>query len=129
MSAGLAASTVTPGSTAPDVSFTTPAMDACACAVAGTSSRHAKAANRRYPPMCPSLADVLTWQPVTVMFSADERWKAMHATTSNPRPATTAPVWDGRNLSGDPENWKTRRCQDLGARRESADEIQPAKDP
>src|SRR6185369_17293345 len=32
MSAGLAASTVTPGSTAPDVSLTTPAMDACAYA-------------------------------------------------------------------------------------------------
>ena len=30
MSAGLAASTVTPGNTAPDVSLTTPAMDACA---------------------------------------------------------------------------------------------------
>ena len=30
MSAGLEASTVTPGSTAPDVSFTTPVIDACA---------------------------------------------------------------------------------------------------
>src|SRR4249919_3195099 len=38
---GLAASTVTPGSTAPDVSFTTPAMDACAYAAAGTSTRDA----------------------------------------------------------------------------------------
>src|SRR5262245_818785 len=35
MSAGLAASTVTPGSTAPDVSRTTPAIDACANTVDG----------------------------------------------------------------------------------------------
>src|SRR3990172_12629534 len=35
MRAGLAASTVTPGSTAPDASFTTPAMDPCADAAAG----------------------------------------------------------------------------------------------
>src|SRR5688572_12634127 len=41
MSAGLAASTVTPGRTAPDVSRTTPAMDACACAATGTSTRQA----------------------------------------------------------------------------------------
>ena len=33
---GLAASTVTPGSTAPDASFTTPAMDACAYTTEGT---------------------------------------------------------------------------------------------
>src|SRR5207249_8590996 len=37
INAGLAASTVTPGRTAPDVSFTTPAMDAWAYAPAGTS--------------------------------------------------------------------------------------------
>src|SRR5262245_46332661 len=35
MSVGLATSTVTPGSTAPDVSVTTPAIDACACTIAG----------------------------------------------------------------------------------------------
>src|ERR1044071_5776392 len=35
---GLAASTVTPGSTAPEVSFTTPVMEACAIAAAGTST-------------------------------------------------------------------------------------------
>src|SRR6478735_5674841 len=40
INAGLAASTVTPGRTAPDGSFTTPAMDACAYAAAGTSTRH-----------------------------------------------------------------------------------------
>src|SRR6185436_18686896 len=39
INAGLAASTVTPGRTAPDVSLTTPAMDACAYAAAGTSTR------------------------------------------------------------------------------------------
>src|SRR4029079_16373656 len=37
---GLAASTVTPGSTAPEASFTVPAIDACANAVAGIMSRH-----------------------------------------------------------------------------------------
>ncbi len=35
ISAGLEASTVTPGSTAPDVSLTTPSIDACANADAG----------------------------------------------------------------------------------------------
>src|SRR5262245_51396938 len=39
MSAGLAASTVTPGSTAPDVSLTVPAMLACAKAVAGIDEK------------------------------------------------------------------------------------------
>jgi len=38
MSAGLAASTVTPGSTAPDVSLTTPTMLLCATAVAGPNA-------------------------------------------------------------------------------------------
>src|SRR5688500_2341253 len=38
--AELAASTVTPGRTAPDVSRATPAMDACADAAAGTRTRH-----------------------------------------------------------------------------------------
>jgi hypothetical protein len=38
MSAGLDASTVTPGSTAPDVSLTMPAMVACAKAVAGVNA-------------------------------------------------------------------------------------------
>src|SRR5437764_11546303 len=35
---GLAASTVTPGRTAPDASFTTPAMDACAYADSGRAN-------------------------------------------------------------------------------------------
>src|SRR5665213_21797 len=38
ISAGLAASTVTPGRTAPELSFTTPAMDACAYTALGTSA-------------------------------------------------------------------------------------------
>src|SRR5689334_160288 len=45
MSAGLDASTVTPGSTAPDASFTTPAMEAWAYATAGTNTSSAIAAN------------------------------------------------------------------------------------
>src|SRR5262245_5595421 len=40
INAGLAASTVTPGRTAPDVSLATPAMDACADAAAGRTTRH-----------------------------------------------------------------------------------------
>src|SRR3989442_2206898 len=40
MSAGLAASTVTPGSTPPDSSRTMPTMEACAQASAGTNTTH-----------------------------------------------------------------------------------------
>jgi hypothetical protein len=38
MRTGLAASTVTPGRTAPDASLTTPAIDACAYAEAGRTT-------------------------------------------------------------------------------------------
>src|SRR5437867_9985705 len=47
MSAGLDASTVTPGSTAPDVSLTTPASVACACASPGSSTKQPRRDNRR----------------------------------------------------------------------------------
>src|SRR5688572_4028318 len=40
MRAGLVASTVTPGSTAPDESLTTPLIDACARASDGTRATH-----------------------------------------------------------------------------------------
>src|SRR5215813_13240235 len=43
ISTSLAASTVTPGSTAPDVSFTTPAIALCASAMVGTSTTDASA--------------------------------------------------------------------------------------
>src|SRR4051812_27304615 len=43
MSTSLEASTVTPGSTAPDVSLTRPAMALWACAAAGSQSTHASA--------------------------------------------------------------------------------------
>src|SRR5215831_19208256 len=45
MRAGLATSTVTPGSTAPDVSFTTPVIDACANASVGNRTRQANMPN------------------------------------------------------------------------------------
>src|SRR5438876_4180097 len=45
ISAGLDASTVTPGSTAPEASFTTPVMEAWANARAGTSTRSRNAPN------------------------------------------------------------------------------------
>src|SRR5215471_15496996 len=41
MSTGLAVSTVTPGNTAPDESFTTPVIDAWAKASVGNRTRHA----------------------------------------------------------------------------------------
>src|SRR5262245_44192879 len=44
MSAGLVASTVTPGSTAPEASLTVPAMTACAAAVAGRSAKQTQIA-------------------------------------------------------------------------------------
>src|SRR5688572_7352400 len=44
ISAGLAASTVTPGSSASDVSFTVPAMAACAQTTAGATNRITNAA-------------------------------------------------------------------------------------
>src|SRR6187402_3574310 len=48
MRTGLAASTVTPGSTAPDASLTTPVIDACASAVAGSiMSERTTAGNHR----------------------------------------------------------------------------------
>src|SRR6266513_1752741 len=61
MSAGLEASTVTPGSTAPDASFTTPLMVACADATTGSNNVNANAA-----PTLPILATAtlrLTWFP------------------------------------------------------------------
>src|SRR6185503_19620037 len=47
ISAGLLASTVTPGSTAPDGSLTTPVIDACANTAEGTSSVTSHARTRR----------------------------------------------------------------------------------
>src|SRR5205809_5015096 len=44
---GLAASTITPGSTAPDASLTTPVMAACANAAAGRSTTARRAAADR----------------------------------------------------------------------------------
>src|SRR5438876_5356456 len=57
MSAGLDTSTVTPGNTAPELSLTTPATDACAYAAIGTSTTAASAsnANLRTPRMPDSL--------------------------------------------------------------------------
>src|SRR5688572_6446250 len=55
ISAGLAASTVTPGRTAPDASLTVPAMDAWAYAAAGANTTNASAiarflTRRMWPP-------------------------------------------------------------------------------
>ena len=48
MSASLDASTVTPGSTAPEVSFTTPVNALWACAAMGSRHRAASAMNRAF---------------------------------------------------------------------------------
>ena len=53
MRTGLAASTVTPGSTAPEVSLTTPVNVLCACAIDGSASSAKQQRN-------PSRADVLS---------------------------------------------------------------------
>src|ERR1700730_17038296 len=54
MSTGLAASTVTPGSTAPELSFTTPVMDPWAYAAAGTITRPATTSNTRVSLLIPT---------------------------------------------------------------------------
>src|SRR6266566_9854587 len=46
MSAGLAASTVTPGNTPPDSSFTVPAIWLCAAASAGRATTHTTASHK-----------------------------------------------------------------------------------
>src|SRR4051812_47852425 len=59
MSAGLAASTVTPGRTAPEASLATPEIDAplCAAAVQAVSSTHAAAASTLLHPRIDILLD------------------------------------------------------------------------
>src|SRR6476646_7777352 len=54
MRAGLAASTVTPGITAPEVSFTTPAIALCAEATAGSTmkTKSPRTARHRNPGLC-----------------------------------------------------------------------------
>src|SRR3954470_2219510 len=54
MSAGLAASTVTPGITAPDVSLTTPAIALCAEAIAGSNvkTNNPRTTRHRLPGLC-----------------------------------------------------------------------------
>src|SRR5262245_31041150 len=82
MSAGLDASTLTPGITAPEPSFTTPAMATCACAGAGSK----KAAPH-----------TITAQSTTRRM--DSSWDADRSVGRN---APTIPAWS----AGD--NWKQR---------------------
>ena len=66
MSTGLAASTVTPGSTAPDVSRTTPAIEACARAGLAPPTRYSRNtpsnAARRRPTIVRSTIALLLYQ-------------------------------------------------------------------
>src|SRR5213594_3398133 len=78
ISAGLAASTVTPGSTAPDASLTTPLMVACANATTGS--------NKTNPNAAPTLPILSTAPPLFCRVSAgllasalDARGKQLHA--------------------------------------------------
>src|SRR2546428_2100798 len=66
ISAGLAASTVTPGRTAPDVSLTVPAMVLVwADATTGNNARHAAAMNNRANVRMPSLLlQVMHMRPI-----------------------------------------------------------------
>jgi hypothetical protein len=54
ISSGLVASTLTPGSTAPDASLTDPAMTACASAMVGISAAHDQ--QHQGPPDCAHLS-------------------------------------------------------------------------
>ena len=65
--AALDASTVTPGSTAPEPSLTTPAIDACACARAGTSNPATISSTRKQETM--KHREPPTWGEVIVMES------------------------------------------------------------
>src|SRR4051812_2332321 len=94
MSTGLAASTVTPGSTAPLTSRTTPEIALCACAAAGRSTRHPTAVSRvaadldndrrRPAPASPDLPDLATLRHIRPPDSAptvntddeNECWRA-----------------------------------------------------
>src|SRR5687767_15663567 len=70
---GLAASTVTPGSTAPDASLTTPVMAPCAIAAAGTSRTTSRtAADRR---ASGHIAFLLTW---SVVANGVRNWADSH---------------------------------------------------
>src|SRR3954453_16305842 len=73
ISAGLLASTVTPGSTAPVVSFTTPANELCARAVAG-SSRHPNATANKNPIRLLNMPLLLSRQ-VRQRFSSERIWR------------------------------------------------------
>src|SRR5215471_1521630 len=61
MRTGLAASTVTPGNTAPDASFTTPVNVLCACAIDGSASR-ANPSNATLPEPTNSLVIAKSFQ-------------------------------------------------------------------
>src|SRR5688572_847258 len=89
MSAGLDASTVAPGNTPPEVSLTTPVMDAWAYAAAGTTASHVSTtdASRRYglrftltscASRTPLNADIGHWAPP---ISRRERRELQHLLT------------------------------------------------
>src|SRR5437762_4398520 len=80
MRAGLATSTVTPGSTAPVASLTTPAIALCANAAPGANTSHARAMNiklavrfMRPPPDYLSLRSLFLPVTPTLRVGLDER--------------------------------------------------------
>src|ERR1700752_865192 len=79
MSTGLEASTVTPGSTAPDVSLTTPVIDAWACAADGSSAKSATTTHAAFTRMKLSLRPPLTG-PIVEAGGAKVPQKAVKST-------------------------------------------------
>src|SRR5262245_59709317 len=90
MSAGLEASTVTPGMTAPDVSRTVPAIPVCAAASAGIATTHAR--------VTPSVTTILgpmphLHRPTALMHAEPSCQKVTRPLNWNRRPFNTpAPV-------------------------------------
>ena len=114
--AGLAASTVTPGSTAPDVSFTTPAMLAalvpCAAVTAGVSNAPTQMAT-------PTLAIRVTCRLLVTVSGSDQRNRRRDAGSrltlhSRERPPDPGMRCANRSTRG----WRSKRrfyngCNDL----------------
>src|SRR5688572_9066304 len=78
MSTSLDASTVTPGSTAPDVSRTTPVMDDWACAICGANMSPSPSSIRNaFRRMSPPLTGRINEPPTTLQTARLTRFKAL----------------------------------------------------
>src|SRR4051812_45380006 len=101
----LDASTVTPGSTAPDVSFTTPAIALWARATAGAASRAVASATSSTP-----LLRVIN-ASITASFQSCVRVPSLRDLDSpNPAVQRTVHLWNGKRTCG--ANEKLMRYED-----------------